>query len=244
MQPFRQPCAIVKLTEGLWSPILGTYGDEPRPTTLLKQPLRSENVRLTTRDIARVSMFAAFACTAAMMTRFAGNVVPFSLLPLVSVLGGCLLGRRLGSLAMALYAAMGLVGLPVFATAPFGGMAYILKPSFGFIPGFVLGAYLSGGVSAFLSSRVGPRHVVFVIGALIGILGIYAVGLPYLWFALNVILGKASSVSAVVRIGLVPFIVPDVLKAVAAGLLASEVARRVRTPQIACSPPVDRTHAS
>lgn len=69
-------------------------------------------------------------------------VVPFTLQFLFTMMAGLLLGGRLGALSVGLYAVLGLAGLPIFAEG--GGFWYVLKPSFGYIIGFVLGSYVTG----------------------------------------------------------------------------------------------------
>lgn len=179
------------------------------------------------RDVTRASLFTALAVCSAMTARFAGNTVPFSLLPLMSVLSGTLLGKRLGAVSMGLYALMGLIGFPVFATAPFGGPGYLVKPTFGFILGFIAGAYLSGWSWELTSAGPLPARARYILGGVVGMMGIYAIGVPYLWLVLNLVSGESVTAVAVVRMGLTPFILADLVKAVAAGVLSAEILRRV-----------------
>ena len=90
-------------------------------------------------EMTRIGVFTAMAIAAAVLVRFGGSVVPFSLLPLVMCLAGGILGPRPGAYSMLAYMLLGLMGLPVFASPPYGGLAYVFTPSFGFVPGFVLG---------------------------------------------------------------------------------------------------------
>ena len=100
--------------------------------------------RFSARDITMTAVFAALAVVAAMLVRYGGSIVPFSLMPFVVMLAGAVLGARLGALSMIVYILLGLVGVPVFASPPFGGPAYVLSPTFGFLPGFVGSAYVIG----------------------------------------------------------------------------------------------------
>lgn len=56
---------------------------------------------------------------------------------------GTVLGRRMGMLALLLYVAEGVLGLPVFAGGRFGA-ASLVGPSGGYIWGFFLQVYLAG----------------------------------------------------------------------------------------------------
>lgn len=75
-------------------------------------------ISYSTRDITMTAVFAALAVVAAVLVRYGGSIVPFSLMPFVALLAGGVLGARLGALSIIVYILLGLVGLPVFATPP------------------------------------------------------------------------------------------------------------------------------
>ena len=66
--------------------------------------------------------------------------VPITLQTLFTVLAGLLLGSKLGAVSSALYVLMGLLGLPVFSAG--AGPAYVFHPTFGYMIGFIVGAWL------------------------------------------------------------------------------------------------------
>ena len=70
--------------------------------------------------------------------------VTFSLQFLFALLAGLILGSRLGLLSVAVYLITGLIGVPIFAHG--GGPAYLLKPTFGFLIGFAMAAFVAGFV--------------------------------------------------------------------------------------------------
>jgi len=181
--------------------------------------------KITPRDMVLVALFAALATAAALLFRFFGGmIVPFSLVPFVVLLAGGLLGAKLGALSMAVYVLMGLLGIPVFEKAPFGGPAYVFSPTFGFLLGFIAAAYVTGLV---LQGREDAGPVRISLAMLAGVAVIYAVGLPYLYMILNFYLGKSVDVPGVLMIGFVPFIGFDLLKALAAGALVRAVGARL-----------------
>lgn len=47
----------------------------------------------------------------------------------------------MGRASVCIYIVLGLMGLPVFAEG--GGLAYVLKPSFGYIIGFAIASYVT-----------------------------------------------------------------------------------------------------
>ena len=191
-------------------------------------------MKLTAKEISLVAMFAALTSVAAILSRFSLIVipftqVPFSLVPFVVLLAGMILGPRLGALSMIVYTIMGLIGLPVFES-PVAGPAYILKPTFGFIPGFILGAYATGII---LPRQGSPTIIRYLAASLAGIAVIYIVGLPYLYVILNFYLGKAVPVIQVLKIGFIPYIAFDLIKGVLASFLSMAVVRRLKASGLA-----------
>lgn len=180
--------------------------------------------KFSTRDITMTAVFAALAVVAAMLIRYAGTIVPFSLLPFVAMLAGGLLGARLGALSMLVYILLGLAGVPVFAKPPFGGPAYVLQPTFGFLLGFVVEAYITG---LLLKNREQGGFALYLFSMLAGLAVMYIIGLPYLYAILTFYLGKTVSVSQVLAIGFTPFIILDIVKAFVASVLARAVYRRL-----------------
>lgn len=57
-------------------------------------------------------------------------------------LAGSLLGSRNGFQSQLVYIGVGLVGLPVFTQG--GGITYVLQPTFGYLIGFALAAFIIG----------------------------------------------------------------------------------------------------
>ncbi len=180
--------------------------------------------KFSTRDITLTAMFASLAVVAAMLVRYAGSIVPFSLLPFVVMLAGGMLGARLGALSIVVYILLGLIGLPVFATPPFGGPAYVLQPTFGFLLGFAVSAYVIG---ALLKNREESSFTRYFLSMAAGILVYYLIGIPYLYLILKFYLGQAVTIAKVIAIGFTPFIALDLVKAAAAAALVRAVSRRL-----------------
>lgn len=66
----------------------------------------------------------------------------FTLQFLFVLLAGMLLGPVNCGLAVAVYVAVGLAGVPIFAAG--GGISYLFRPSFGYLLGFIAAAWLTG----------------------------------------------------------------------------------------------------
>lgn len=183
-------------------------------------------MRFSNRELALGGLMAAIMVVVTVITRipFVYAAIPFSLQPMIALLAGVLLGPRIGALSMTVYVLLGLVGLPVFATQPFGGPAYILKPTFGFLVGQVLAAYIAGKI---LKGGQTTKITSYLMAALVGMAVIYIVGLPYIYVILNFYLGKAVSVAGVIKTGFLPFILWDLVKAAVVAFLARAIHRRL-----------------
>lgn len=179
-------------------------------------------MHLAPRSITRVALFAALYAVAAVAFRFGSGVVPFSLVPFVVFLAGFLLPPSEAFLSVLLYLLLGLSGLPVFATPPFGGPLYVLRPTFGFLPGFALAALSV----ALLARKRTPGRTLGAI--LLGVAAMYLPGLFYFFLAMNVFLGKPTSFQDTLKVAFLPFIGPDFVKAFFAYLLARHVLPRVQ----------------
>lgn len=110
--------------------------------------------------------------------------VPFTMQLEFVLLAGALLGGKLGMGAVLIYMAMGLLGLPVFAQG--GGMSYVLKPSFGYIVGFAVGAYATGSIA---NKEVRPGMRRLLAANLTGLVIIYLFGMAYYWLICRFYLG-------------------------------------------------------
>lgn len=90
------------------------------------------------------------------------------------LLTGCMGGGTAALLAQIAYVVLGLTWLPIFDRG--GGWEYVLEPSFGYLLGFILGAWLCG-ILAF-SSKV--KLNLLAGSTLVGLLTIHLTGIIYL----------------------------------------------------------------
>ena len=164
-------------------------------------------------DVALVAAGAALTAVAAQIS-IPASPVPFTFQTLVVLLVGASLGSVRGALSMALYAVLGVVGLPVFAPLKDGshavGMQAVLGATFGFVIGFIAAAYVVGK----LAERNWSSHVVkMFVSYAVGSLVIYAFGIPVL---ASVATGGNLAIAAGI---MTPFLVWDAVKAIAAAAL-------------------------
>lgn len=167
-----------------------------------------------------VSLFAALTAVGAFL-KIPIPHVPFTLQTLMVMFAGLILGSRRGALSQILYLTLGLIGLPIFAQG--GGPAYVLQPSFGYLVGFVPGAFAIGRV---LEGEKNPSSFRVLFALLLGQGVVYSFGLSYLYLNLNYILHKTISPSSVFTAGFLIFLPGDILKTVIAALVMVPIRRR------------------
>jgi biotin transport system substrate-specific component len=136
--------------------------------------------------------------------------VPFTIQPMIVLIGAAALGSRLGALAQVSYLMLGIAGLPVFAFSPElpQGVARLMGPTGGYLMAYPFAAFVTG----LLAERgLDRRYLSSILAMGAGLSVIFAGGV--LWIAL------AAGVQTALATGLYPFIIVDVIKVVAAGLV-------------------------
>lgn len=136
--------------------------------------------------------------------------VPFTIQPMIVLIGAAALGSRLGALSQILYLTLGLAGLPVFAFSPElpQGFARLLGPTGGYLMAYPLAAFVTG----LLAERgLDRRYLTSILAMAVGLSVIFAGGVMWLT--------NLVGVSVALQTGLYPFILVDVIKIVAAGLV-------------------------
>ena len=157
------------------------------------------------KDIILILIFTLLTAISAKLKIEIGTV-PITGQTFAVLLSGALLGSKRGVLAQIFYLLGGLAGIPWFSRG--GGISYLMSPTFCYIIGFVLAAFVVG----FLCERGFDRKIDSAILAMfLGNVLIYFPGL--LWLSKFVGFGK------VLEIGLYPFIIGDIIKLFLAALI-------------------------
>lgn len=132
--------------------------------------------------------------------------VPFTGQTFGVLLVGGALGFRRAAASLALYLAIGALGVPIFSEGR-GGIDVVTGATGGYIVGFVIAAAVVGR----LAELGWDRHIGGSIGAmLLGNAVIYAVGVPWLMATTGL------SASGAIAAGLEPFLLWDAVKLLAA----------------------------
>jgi biotin transport system substrate-specific component len=171
------------------------------------------------RGLSRdIFLVLAFAALMPLLARIAVPL-PFTPVPITGqtfgvLLAGALLGPRRGALALLVYLAEGLAGLPVFAggasawSPSRAGVPVIVGPSAGYLLSYPIAAFAVG----VLAARGWDRRFWRAAAAmLVGEVVIYLVGLPWL--------GAYVGMERAVPLGLLPFVPGDALKLLLAAAL-------------------------
>ena len=162
--------------------------------------------------------FAALTALAAQIRIPLGfTPVPLTGQTFAVLLSGAALGWRAGASAQALYVAVGLAGFPVFQGGE-GGWSYATGATAGYLLGFIISAAAVG----YLAEQGQDRRVITAVPAMLaGNTVIYLVGVPWLMQVLG------TDLTGGLTAGFAPFVVGDLLKIAAAGLLLPAIWRLV-----------------
>ena len=161
------------------------------------------------RDVILIVLGALFVDALAQME----IPLPFTPVPITGqtfgvLLVGAALGSKRGAISLLSYLALGIFGLPFFAGGAHG-LEIVIGATGGYLIGFVIAAYVIG----LLAERGLERSVrTSIIPFLVGTVIIYVCGVA--WLA--AFLGSFSKALAA---GLLPFLIGDAIKLIAASLV-------------------------
>ena len=180
-------------------------------------PRRASKTFAISQDAVLVVGFALLTALAAQIEIPLGfTPVPLTGQTFAVLLAGAVLGARRGALSQGVYWVMGLVGLP-FYSGGVGGWEKGTGATMGYLVGFIVAA----GAIGYLAEQKHDRSFVSSLPAmLLGSTIIYACGATWLAYHLGVPL--ANGEPNAIGLGVAPFLVGDLLKAlVAAGCTSS-----------------------
>ena len=144
--------------------------------------------KLTVKEMVCGGMFTALVAAGAFIQVPVPGLDSFTLQFLFVLLAGMLLGYKLGAVSVGVYVLLGLCGLPIFAAG--GGIAYIFRPSFGYLLGFIVAAFVVGWITVKWKKT---GYVKYLLAAFAGFGVTYAIGLTYKYFMLNFYVGAKTA---------------------------------------------------
>ena len=165
------------------------------------------------RDISLMALFSALTAIGAFIT-IPIPPVPFTLQIFFAILAGA-------------YVLLGLCGLPVFTKG--AGLSYIFQPTFGYLAGFILGAWVCGKV---IEVRKDYSFKTMLLGCFAGAGTDFAIGVVYFYVIMNLYLGKGMSLWAVLYSTFLIFIPADAVLMVLAAYLGKRLTPILKREQL------------
>lgn len=160
---------------------------------------------LKTRDLTMIAMFASLTAVGAFI-KIPLPIVPFTLQYFFCALGAMILGSKKGALSQSLYVLMGLIGIPIFTQG--GGIQYIFNLTFGYLIGFILGAFVIGKIT---ENTKKITNIKILIACILGLIIIYLFGVIHMYIIYNFYLGQVVGIWKIINIGILAFLPGDLI---------------------------------
>ncbi len=178
--------------------------------------------RNITLDVTICGLFAALIAVGAFMKiviPVGVDTMNFTLQWLFVMLAGLLLGSRRAFRSVGAYLITGLIGFPIFARG--GGPAYLLRPTFGFLLGFALAAWVIG----FLCEKIRPTKAVsWFFTTVVGYAFYYGMGILYFYLITHLLSSQTPvALSVIFGVYCLPTMLPDLMLCVIAVMLAGRL---------------------
>lgn len=164
--------------------------------------------------------------SAALITVCAWLSIPLTVPVTLQTLGICLIsglfGAKRGTAATVIYVLLGVIGVPVFAGFK-SGIGAVLGSTGGYIVGFIFTALIAGLVSDKFKGKLVPT----ILGMIAGVIACYIFGTA--WFALVYLRqGTPESIGTILGWCVIPFIIPDLVKVIVAGILSNRLKKFIK----------------
>ena len=169
------------------------------------------------KDMTLTAVMAALVCIAGPLTIPAGPI-PLSLATFAVYLSGAVLGKKRGTIAVALYLLIGIIGVPVFSGFS-GGFQKLAGVTGGYLVGYLPCAFLSG----LGAERAEEESRIWILPAKMaaGTAVLYTIGMA--WFMIQ----SGNALGTALSLCVVPFLPGDAVKIAAAVMLTVPVRKAV-----------------
>lgn len=176
--------------------------------------------KIRTIDMIYVGLSAALIALGAWISIPIGDI-PITLQTLMICLISGLFGMKRGTLSVLIYIVLGAVGVPVFSNFK-AGLGVLAGPTGGYIVGFIFTALIVGLVA----DKTKGKLWVVALAMVLGIAVCYAFGTA--WFYVYMQSKKAVTLSYILGLCVVPYIVPDLVKTAVACVLVNRLKKFVK----------------
>ncbi|MCM1306873.1 MAG: biotin transporter BioY [Bacteroides sp.] len=181
---------------------------------------RAKRRKNRTLRLVLIAVFIALIAVGAFV-KFPVGIVPVSMQCAMCVLCALMLGAKDATIAVAIYIAMGLVGIPIFTAG--GGFSYVLQPTFGYLLGYLVAVPAGAIVARGVKNTSRPRLWRLLLGAFCALAILYTIGVMYMYLMLNFYIGKAMELSKAWLTGAAVFLPTDCMWCVVASIAAYKV---------------------
>lgn len=144
-------------------------------------------------------------------------VVPFTMQVFFTQMAGAVGGPFKGAGSVLVYVLLGLIGVPVFVNG--GGLGYVFQPTFGYLLGFIVAAFVTG----IIVKRSQLTYLQCLVAHLIGLAIVYLFGVLWLWGHGAVLTGVMPALRPILMYGFVLCAPGDIVLS----FLAAELTRRI-----------------
>jgi biotin transport system substrate-specific component len=183
-------------------------------------------MRITTKEMILVSMFAALTAIGAFL-KIPAQPADITLQFFFTAFAGIILGSRIGALSQIVYVVIGLIGIPIFTKG--GGIGYVFQPSFGYLLGFIVAAYVIGKI---VEKNKEPKFITFFMASIAGIFVMYLIGIPYLYVIVKNVMGSDINFMWALKNGLLIFLPGDLLKSVITAIVGVNIIPKLKKANV------------
>lgn len=178
------------------------------------------NKKLTVKDMVLIAIFAALISVCSLIQIPLGTI-PFTLQTFAVFTTAGLLGTKRGIAAILIYILLGIIGMPVFTGK--GGPSAIVGPTGGYITGFIFTVLIIGLIMRlFRKSTMRVQLVMTAAAMLVGDVICFVIG------TIQFMVVMKTNLVAALGYCVMPFIIPDLVKIIAATIVVSKIKKYIR----------------
>ena len=178
------------------------------------------NKKIKAVDIVSVAMMTALIVVCSWIYIPIGNI-PVTLQTFAVCAAVGISGMKKGTLSVAVYLVLGILGLPVFSFFK-GGIGALFGATGGYTIGFVFCALIAG-----LIINKSKKIPVMIFGFAVGLLVCYVTGTLWFLFVYMKDTGTQGFITAFTTC-VFPFVIPDIIKIVLAAVVSDSVRKKVK----------------
>lgn len=193
-----------------------------------------------TKKLALTAMFTTLIIIGAFI-KIPIPYIPFTLQVFFVNMAMLMLGAKWGGMAVGIYIAMGLIGIPIFTAG--GGWSYVFHPTFGYLIGFFIGTIVGGNLMRLFKNGYLGMAVASIVFEIIT----YICGLTYFYFIQSAYLGVSVTAKTVFISCFLIFLPGDTISCVLGAIIVKRLSRyrliSFKKLQVSEPPEIIESHA-